>query len=96
MRVLSAGCAKKRCAMEVSDFVLQREGTVIPVRYQVVVAREGSDWVADVSDVPGGHTHSGKLDSLEKAVREVLELMEKLPEGDEVNLDLVWDHRKAS
>jgi hypothetical protein len=94
--VLGASSANVRCEIERNGFVQQWEGKVIPVRYEVKVAREGSDWLADVSGMPGGHTYSGNLSTLESAVREVLELMEKLPEGDEVNLDLVWDHQKAS
>ena len=59
--------------------------------YKVVVTREGNNWLAEVPGMPGGHTYAGNLISLDDAVREVIALMEDLPEGAEAGLVLDWD-----
>ena len=59
--------------------------------YRVVVTREGRDWLAEVPGLAGGHTFAGNLTSLDRAVREVIALMEDLPDGAEAGLALEWD-----
>ena len=56
--------------------------------YRVVVTREGDAWLADVPDVPGAHTWARNLLGLDGAVREVIALVEDLPDGAEPNLRL--------
>lgn len=44
--------------------------------YEVVITREGGDWLADIPSVPGAHTFARTLPALMKAVREVIVLMD--------------------
>lgn len=60
--------------------------------YRVAVTREGDAWLADVPDVPGAHTWAKNLPSLDRAVREVIALVENLPEGAEPGLSLTYDY----
>jgi len=59
--------------------------------YRVVVTREGAHWLADVPGLAGAHTYAGNLLALDGAVREVIALVEDLPDGAEPALDLDWD-----
>jgi predicted RNase H-like HicB family nuclease len=63
--------------------------------YRVVVTREGANWLADVPDLEGAHTHARTLPGLDHSVREVIALVEDLPEGAETeeDLQLVYDVR---
>lgn len=46
--------------------------------YEVVITREGHNWLADVPSVPGAHTFARSLPSLYDSVREVIVLMDDL------------------
>ena len=59
--------------------------------YRVHVTREGSNLLASVEDLPGGHTYASSFDALDAAVREVICLVRNLPEGAESNIQLDWD-----
>jgi predicted RNase H-like HicB family nuclease len=65
-------------------------------RYQVQVAHEGGTWLGDVPSLAGAHTFAGSLASLDHAMREVIALVEDLPEGAEPSLDLAWDFSGVS
>ena len=58
--------------------------------YRVVVTREDSDWLADVPELSGAHTHARNLPSLDRAVRGVIVLAADLP--DEAMLGLMIDY----
>jgi hypothetical protein len=45
-----------------------------------------------VPDVPGAHTWAKNLPGLDRAVREVIALVEDLPDGAEPNLHLTYDY----
>jgi len=59
--------------------------------YRTVVTREGHLWLADVPALAGAHTYAGNLLALDEAVREVIALVEDLPDGAESTLELDWD-----
>ncbi|PIJ36750.1 hypothetical protein BMW24_003550 [Mycobacterium heckeshornense] len=59
--------------------------------YHVHVTREGDAWLADVPSVPGAHTFARSLDGLAKSVREVVILMDDLPDDADVQLDFHFD-----
>lgn len=61
--------------------------------YTVNVTREDGQWLADVPDVPGAHTYARSLTALNKAVREVIVLMDDLDEADMPALSLDFDYR---
>lgn len=50
--------------------------------YQVVVTREGVNWLADVPALEGAHTFARTLAALEQAVREVVVLAADRPDDD--------------
>jgi predicted RNase H-like HicB family nuclease len=56
--------------------------------YTVVVSHDGDLWLADVPALEGAHTQARNLPRLEKAIREVIALVEDLPEGAEQSLQL--------
>ena len=56
--------------------------------YIVNVTRENDAWLADVPGVTGAHTFARSLDGLTKSVREVIILMDDLPDDADVQLDL--------
>jgi hypothetical protein len=60
--------------------------------YHVNVTREGDQWLAEVPGMAGAHTYAGNLVALDQRVREVIALVEDLPEGSEPGLDLAWDY----
>lgn len=60
--------------------------------YYVVVAREDGNWLACVPALSGAHTFAGSLPQLVKAVRELIALVEDLPEGAEDDFDIVWGY----
>jgi DNA-binding CsgD family transcriptional regulator len=64
--------------------------------YSVKVTREHGQWIADVVDVDGAHTYAGNLPSLDAAVREVIALVQDLPDDAEATLELDWDYSGAS
>ncbi|MDR1188949.1 MAG: helix-turn-helix domain-containing protein [Bifidobacteriaceae bacterium] len=65
-------------------------------RYTVQVTREGDKWLGEVVGLAGAHTFAGSLLSLDKAIREVIALVEDLPTGAEAGLDLDWDFSAVS
>jgi hypothetical protein len=61
--------------------------------YQVIVTREGGNWLADVPGLEGAHTFSRSLPSLDKAVREVIVLAADLPDEAMPELSLDYEYR---
>ena len=61
--------------------------------YAVLVTRDGDSWLADVPSVPGAHTFARSLEGLARSVREVVVLMDDLPDGAAVELDFHVDRR---
>ena len=66
---------------------LAEEKGMAPMTYTVNVSREGDAWLADVPAVSGAHTYAHSLEGLTKAVREVVILMDDLPQDHPVDLD---------
>lgn len=63
--------------------------------YRVVVRRDPEDarfWLADVDGLPGAHTSSRSLASLDRYVREVIVLAADLPDDAEDGLDVEWHY----
>lgn len=60
--------------------------------YRVVVTREDESWLADVPGVPGTHTWAKDLPALDASVREVIALVEDLPQGAEAELNLCYEY----
>lgn len=59
--------------------------------YKIVVTREGCKWLADVPEVRGAHTYAKSLEGLDKAVREVIELMDDGRRvGDPLDVEFVF------
>jgi hypothetical protein len=61
--------------------------------YGVVVRRDPEDarfWLADVDGLPGAHTSSRSLATLERYVREVIVLAADLPDEADAQLELEW------
>jgi len=56
--------------------------------YTVDVTREDGQWLADVPGLPGAHTFAGNLVTLDKYVREVIVLVEDLPEEESATIAL--------
>ncbi len=61
--------------------------------YAVLVTRDGDSWLADVPSVPGAHTFARSLEGLARSVREVVVLMNDLPDDAAVELDFHVDRR---
>lgn len=61
--------------------------------YRVVVTHENGVWLADVPDLAGAHTFARNIPSLQKAVREVIALVEDLPDGAENGFDVEYEYR---
>lgn len=59
--------------------------------YLVEVTREGGTWLAVIPELEGGHTFADTLASLDHSVREVISLIEDLPDG--VDHTLVLNYR---
>jgi DNA recombination protein RmuC len=64
----------------------------VSTRYTVEVAHDGDVWVADVPGLAGAHTQAGNLTRLDEAIREVIALVEDLPEGAEAGLELDYEY----
>ena len=60
--------------------------------YRVVVTRDGDAWLADVPDLPGTHTWAKNLPALDRSVREVIALVENLPDDAENGLSLAYTY----
>ncbi|MDG4788681.1 hypothetical protein O7626_22605 [Micromonospora sp. WMMD1102] len=61
--------------------------------YRVVVTREPRAWLADISDLAGGHTYARNPPGLDDSVRQVIAMIEDLPEGAEPDLEIDYDYR---
>lgn len=61
--------------------------------YRVVITHENGAWLADVPDLAGAHTFARNIPSLQKAVRELIALVEDLPGGAEDGLDVEYEYR---
>lgn len=64
--------------------------------YRVVVRRDPEDerfWLADVAGLPGAHTSSRSLATLDRYVREVIVLAADLADRAEAELVLEWVYR---
>ncbi len=59
--------------------------------YEVIVTREDGAWLADVREVAGAHTFARTLTALRKSVREVIVLMDDLPDDAEVVMSFRFD-----
>jgi predicted RNase H-like HicB family nuclease len=64
-----------------------------PMKYHVVVTRDGDGWRADVPALPGTHTWAKTLPALDRNVREVIGMVEDLPRSAEAALDLEMEYR---
>lgn len=60
--------------------------------YRVTVTREEGQWLGEVPGLPGAHSYGGNLLVLDERMREVIALVEDLPEGAEPGLSLEWDY----
>ena len=61
--------------------------------YRVVVTHENGAWLADVPDLAGAHTYARNIPSLQRAVRELIALVEDMPDGAEDDLHVDYDYR---
>lgn len=62
--------------------------------WNVIVTREGRDWLAEVQGVKGGgHTHARTLQALDKHVREVITLVADLPDDAMDGLEIDYEYR---
>ncbi|TXJ05352.1 MAG: type II toxin-antitoxin system HicB family antitoxin [Aeromicrobium sp.] len=59
--------------------------------YTVLITREGDAWLADVPEVAGAHTHARSIDVLLKSIREVIVLMDDLPDDARIDFSLEFD-----
>lgn len=60
--------------------------------YTVKVSREGTNWLSQAVELRAAHTFAGNLIQLDLATREVIALVEDLPDGAEENLSIKWDY----
>jgi len=63
----------------------------VSTSYEVIVTREDGAWLADVPAVPGAHTFARTLTGLRRSVREVIIVMEDLPDDAEVAMVFRFD-----
>ncbi len=59
--------------------------------YEVIVTREDGAWLADVPAVAGAHTFARTLTGLRRSVREVIFLMDDLPDDAAVAMSFRFD-----
>ncbi len=59
--------------------------------YEVIVTREDGAWLADVPAVAGAHTFARTLTGLRRSVREVIIVMDDLPDDDAVAMVFRFD-----
>jgi predicted RNase H-like HicB family nuclease len=60
--------------------------------YRVRATREDGAWLAEVADLAGAHTTARSLAALDRAIREVIALVEDLPRGAAVEAGLALDY----
>jgi predicted RNase H-like HicB family nuclease len=63
--------------------------------YNVIVTREDGNWLGEVPGLAGAHSYARTLPGLHAAMREVIALVEDLPEGAEGGLDVTWDYAQV-
>jgi len=63
----------------------------VSTSYEVIVTREDGAWLADVPAVAGAHTFARTLTGLRRSVREVIIVMDDLPDDDAVALSFRFD-----
>jgi len=63
----------------------------VSTSYEVIVTREDGAWLADVPAVAGAHTFARTLTGLRRSVREVIIVMDDLPDGDAVAMVFRFD-----
>jgi DNA-directed RNA polymerase specialized sigma24 family protein len=64
--------------------------------YTVRVTREETNWLGDVEGLAGAHSYARSLRTLDERMREVVALVEDLPEGAEPGLELAWDYSQVA
>lgn len=64
--------------------------------YKVIVTREENAWLADVPQLEGTHTYARSLPALDQAVREVIAMVEDLPEGAETGLRIAYEYHTGN
>lgn len=65
------------------------------MKYHVTARKEGCTWLADVTNLAGAHTYARTLTRLDHNVREVIALIEDLPDAAEDTLELDWTFTDA-
>lgn len=63
--------------------------------YRVIVTREDGQWLADVPDLEGTHTHARTLRALDRAVREAIVIGADLPDDALGWVLLDYDYRSG-
>jgi len=63
----------------------------VSTSYEVIVTREDGAWLADVPAVAGAHTFARTLTGLRRSVREVIIVMDDLPDDAEVAMVFRFD-----
>jgi len=63
----------------------------VSTSYEVIVTREDGAWLADVPAVAGAHTFARTLTGLRRSVREVIIVMDDLPDDDAVAMVFRFD-----
>jgi len=63
----------------------------VSTSYEVIVTREDGAWLADVPAVAGAHTFARTLTGLRRSVREVIFLMDDLPDDAAVAMSFRFD-----
>jgi len=63
----------------------------VSTSYEVIVTREDGAWLADVPAVAGAHTFARTLTGLRRSVREVIILMDDLPDDAAVAMSFRFD-----
>jgi hypothetical protein len=64
---------------------------MVDMSYAVLVTRDGDNWLADVPSVPGAHSFARSLEGHARSVREVVVLMDDLPDDAAVELDFHFE-----
>jgi len=64
--------------------------------YTVRVTHEGTNWLGVVEGLAGAHSYARSLRTLDARMREVIALVEDLPEGAEPGLELSWDYSQVA
>ncbi|MFI2663369.1 type II toxin-antitoxin system HicB family antitoxin [Micromonospora carbonacea] len=64
--------------------------------YKVIVTREENAWLADVPELDGTHTYARSLPALDQSVREVIAMVEDLPDGAESGLRISYEYHTGN